>query len=123
MPGMAKLLQQLGIDETEFFRRCNASFKLGVRFDNWSVGESGHPACFFHPFNYPPFVEGRSPAYHFNRFGPPADCTYFADALAPNMAVIRAQKGPRPAGGKDYEAALGYSYHLDAGLFAGFLRD
>ena len=32
VPGMPRSLQQLGIDEREFFRRCNATFKTGVDF-------------------------------------------------------------------------------------------
>ncbi len=123
VPAMPNLLQQLGINETEFIRTCNASFKLGVRFDHWGIADSGDPLRYHHPFNFPRGLAGWSPAYHFNRFGAHPDGADFADCMAPNSAVIRAQRGPRPLGGKDYERAIGYSYHLDAGLFARRLRD
>ncbi|MBT5458126.1 MAG: tryptophan 7-halogenase, partial [Rhodospirillaceae bacterium] len=39
VPAMPRILRQLGISERDFFRRCNASFKLCVRFRNWNVDE------------------------------------------------------------------------------------
>lgn len=123
VPAMPNLLQQLGINETEFLRRCNASFKMGVRFDHWGLDQSGDPLRYYHPFNYPRGLAGWSPAYHFNKFGPQVDGADFADCMAPNSAIIKEHRGPRPLAGGDYESAIGYSYHLDASLFAKLLRD
>lgn len=121
--GMSMLLNQLGVDEAEFMRRCNASFKLAVRFNNWALDGAGRPTSYLHPFNYPDFLNGVCPAYHFNKFGPHQGCTNLADSLVPNTALIDACKGPRYLDGKNYEHEINYAYHLDAGLFGRFLRD
>ena len=34
-PTMRKTLSNLGIDEAEFMRECNATFKHGTKFVNW----------------------------------------------------------------------------------------
>ena len=124
VPGMARLLMQLGIDEAEFFRRCNASFKCGVRFVGWNAHPDGRKRDFIHPFNpATPIDGGHNPAYHFHKFARPLGATDIVDGLVPNVALIDHHKGPREPHRANYEQAIGYSYHLDAALFAGFLRD
>lgn len=126
VPGMPNLLRQINVNETAFFRATNASFKLGVRFVNWQEREAGRPTQYIHPFNSAPTIRGRVPAYHIHKFGGPdgrADGGGdLADAMAPNSSVINDFRGPRPIGAKDYEGMIGYAYHLDASLFAKFLR-
>ncbi len=120
---MARMMAQCGIDEAEFFRRCNASFKMSVRFGNWSQDSNGQPIEFYHPFNTPPYLAGMLPAYHYHRYGPHQGCSDFADSMVVNTALVRARKGPRAIGGKNYESSIGYAYHVDAGLYGNFLRD
>ncbi len=121
--GMSGLLNQLGIDEAAFFRRCNASFKLSVRFENWALDEAGQPIAYLHPFNFPQFLGGFAPAYHFNRFGPHPGCSELTECMVPNPALIEAHKGPRKIGDGNYKNEISYAYHLDAALFGQFLRD
>ena len=61
VPGMYLMLQQLRINEPEFFLRCNATFKCGVRFVNWSADESGESISFIHPFNSSDSIKGIDP--------------------------------------------------------------
>ncbi|CUW31668.1 MULTISPECIES: tryptophan halogenase family protein [Streptomyces] len=44
----------LGMAEHEWMPRCNATYKLGIRFENWR--EKGH--YFYHPFERLPVVDG-----------------------------------------------------------------
>ncbi len=67
VPGMPRLLGQLGIDEKQFFLRCNASFKLGVRFVGWDLDEAGRPLDYFHPFDTIDAIDGVDPSYNFHR--------------------------------------------------------
>src|SRR5262249_52275680 len=36
LPGFVQELKNAKVDEREFVRRCNAAYKLGVRFVNWN---------------------------------------------------------------------------------------
>ena len=121
--GMALLLNHLGIDEAAFIRRCNASFKLAVRFENWGLDRSGAPTSYYHPFNFPSFLGGVTPAHHYNAFGPHPGRDALAECMVPNTAVVEAYRGPRRIDGGNYANDINYAYHLDAALFAEFLRD
>jgi len=123
VPGMPRLIKQLGIDEKQFMRHCNASFKMGVRFVHWHEDDDDRPLEYFNLFNAPAAIHGLSPAYHFHRFEGPERYTAFDEALVPTCELIRARRGPRLAEQGDYESPVGYAYHVDAALFALFLRD
>lgn len=124
VPGMARLLAQLDIDETRFFRHCNASFKCGVRFRGWNLNADGSPHNFIHPFNAARAIGGgHNPAYHFHHFAFGSGSADVVDSLVPNVALIDRRLGPRRKDEATYQGAIGYSYHLDAALFAGLLRD
>ncbi|MEQ8651286.1 MAG: tryptophan 7-halogenase [Kiloniellales bacterium] len=120
--GITNLFRQIGINERDFMRRCNATFKLAAEFVGWNQDEAGDPIYFLHPFNFPKGLDGINPAYHFLRYGS-INGKKAAEALTWNQAIITHKKGPRPLGGKDYEAVVSYAYHLDAALFGPFLRE
>ncbi|MDJ0981114.1 MAG: tryptophan 7-halogenase [Kiloniellales bacterium] len=124
VPGMRELLKQLEIPEATFIERCNASFKLGVRFVNWDKQPDGSPGCYDHPFDgLGVEIEGTNPAYHYHRFGRGGALSNLGDALSPSTRLIEERRGPKTIDQDDYDYAVGYAYHLDAGLFAGLLRE
>jgi flavin-dependent dehydrogenase len=116
-------LKSIGIDEAEFMLRCNASFKLGVNFIDWSRADGSASARFFHPLDNPPACGGHSPVYYYHKFGPHWLGTSYGENVMPNAAVIAAGKGPRPVSAGNYLHDINYGYHLDAALFANFMRD
>ncbi|MEX2408380.1 MAG: tryptophan halogenase family protein, partial [Rhodovibrionaceae bacterium] len=121
VPGMVGLMKTLGVDEFEFFRRCNASFKCGVRFVDWNKRPDGSSQTFVHPFQTAPYLDHFRSAYHFHRFATADDD--FAGSVIANQEMVDAGKGPRPLTAQRYETTFNYAYHLDAGLFANFMRD
>ncbi len=121
VPGMVGLMKSLGIDEFEFFNRCNASFKCGVRFVDWNKKPDGSSQTFVHPFQTAPYIDHFRSAYHFHRFAGAEDD--FAGSVIANQEMVDAGKGPRPLSAKQYDTTFNYAYHLDAGLFANFMRD
>jgi tryptophan halogenase len=123
VPGMPRLLGQLDINEKQFFLRCNATFKLGVGFVHWDEDEAGRPVNYFHPFDSVDSIRGVDPSYHYHRFVGPEHSGEFFDRLLPSGDIIRACKGPRQIQDQDYHYRIRHAYHLDAGLFALFLRD
>jgi tryptophan halogenase len=123
VPSIPSIMRKVGIDETELIRRCNASFKLSVRFDRWFCEASGAWRAFHHPFNMPPALGGVCAAYHFHRYGARNGRTKIAESVIPNVSVAEAGKGPRMLHDGDYDRVIGYAYHLDAALLASFLRE
>ena len=111
----------LGLDEDEFVRRTNATFKLGIEFVNW--GRLGDR--YIHPFGaYGQDMEG----LHFHHFwlrhakaggGRPLDdyC----------MAILAARQGrfqrPDPSKPNSPLSAITYAFHFDASLYARYLRE
>ncbi|KMW60458.1 Tryptophan halogenase [Candidatus Rhodobacter oscarellae] len=120
-PGIVRTLQNAGLSEKEFFKRCNASFKLGVSFDGWNVDAKGKPISYINPFVKAPNIRGIEIANYFAKFG--AGDQDYVGSYAITNDLVRGLKGPRTLGSKEYDQSTGFAYHLDAGRFAGLLTE
>lgn len=125
--------EYLGLEEHEWMPSCNATYKLGIRFENWRA--PGH--YFYHPFERQRVVDGfgltdwwlHNPRS--DRFD--QDC-FLVGALCDD------EKSPRTLDGSLFGCDVGegdsvrttlseqsaqfpYAYHFDASLLANFLRD
>lgn len=121
LPHIKEFNDQLGIDEAEFMRKTQASFKVGIEFRDW--GKKGnsyiHPfGTFGQPFSGAEFqshwtrarLSGRDP-------GPVEDYSYAVTAC-------RRMKFDFPTEDKaSVRSTYSYAYHFDAALYAGFLRE
>ena len=121
VPGMPRSLRQAGLSEKDFFKRCNASFKLGVMFNGWNTDAKGKPINFMNPFQPVPTIKGVDAGYYMLRYG--AEGRDFAQVYSPSVDLFHHCKGPRALGAKPYDGSVGFAYHLDAGAFAGMMRD
>jgi tryptophan halogenase len=122
VPTMKSWFQELDLDESAFITRCNASFKLGVRFVNWDQDINGNPLSYVHPFDgMGDNIAGYNPAYYFHKFNDPGGASNYSIYHSPITAVVEGRKGPRPLDANNFEGVLNYAYHLDAGLFAKYL--
>jgi tryptophan halogenase len=111
----------LGLDEDEFIRKTQATFKLAIEFVDWK--QIGH--TYYHPFGpYGVNMEGLSfHAYYLRALkegwaGPLDD--YSLQALA-----AREEKFSRPLenAGNSPLGEIAYAFHFDAFLYARFLRE
>jgi len=116
-------LNRVGLDESEFIRRCNASFKLAVRFVGWSGTIRNAPTDYYTPLNDPLVCGGLDPIYHFCKFGPHLLGGSFAESVFPNVTLIKAGRGPKRLGAPNYTWDINYAYHVDAALLAEQMRD
>lgn len=127
VPAMPRTLMQLGISEKEFFRRCNASFKLGVRFTNWNVDDQGQPIEFLNAFETEPRLHGHDLTAYYTRYGAGRNGynsgPEFTESHTAVPQLVREFRGPRQVGVDEYASAVHYAYHLDAGLFANLLQE
>lgn len=114
IPSIHRTLHGVDIDETTFMRGCAASYKMGIRFDDWStVG-----AAYWHPFFrfQSSEVQGAAGAWLNSDGSVP-----FADLVSPQPKLAEAGRAPRrPDESPNNDRH--YAYHLDAELFADTLR-
>ena len=110
----------LGIDEVDFVRKTQGTYKLGIEFQDW--GHIGNR--FFHGFgDFGPRIENRSPHHHWLRLRQMGDVPPFEDWSMSTIAA-RLNRFTPPAG--DQPAAMNaysYAYHFDTGLYAAYLRN
>ena len=119
VPVIQALNGLLGIDERDFMRATQATFKLGIEFRDWSRVGNVH-FHFFGDFGAP--IEGIAPHHHWLKLRQLGDSTPIADYSFPYVAGKLGRFAP-PAGDSRSEAAsYKYAYHFDAGLYARYLR-
>ena len=118
-PSMRQTLKQIGVDEAEFVRRCNASFKQGTYFSGWNAGPN---QSYCHPFDAP-IVEGfkNIGEYWLNHKGNRDSSFETAMSLQANLSGDGL--APKTLSTPNYQGHLNYGYHLDAAGFAAFLKD
>ena len=117
IPPIIDLLKFLSINEADFIKNTQATYKLGIKFHDWrSVGQS-----YWHPFGTFGATINRRPFFH-------AWLKAKANGLAPKFndfslcaALGDADKFAFPAG-QGAEAGLRYALHFDAALVARYLR-
>ncbi|UYY79357.1 tryptophan halogenase family protein [Sphingomonas sp. R1] len=103
----------LGINEQVFLRETNATFKLGISFENWQRDGDRY----FHPFG----SIGRAlPLCDFQHFWLEAHARGLGGALGDYSLETQAALSQKFATGDPMP--LAYAYHLDATAYAAFLR-
>ncbi|MBT5047762.1 MAG: tryptophan 7-halogenase [Rhodospirillaceae bacterium] len=114
---------QMHIDEFDFLKNCDASFKSAVRFRGWDDLPDGSKGDYYHPFDSPPFIWGLSPAIHYlKRLKQGAKLPSFAHCMSGLPAMMDACKAPRDFESDFFEQIGSYSYHLDATLLGDYLK-
>ena len=113
IPTARRFHELLGIDEREFVCATQASFKLGIEFENWTrPGER-----YFHSFG----VLGHSTwMADFHHVWLQAREEGVAGELGDYGFELQAAKAEKFLGGKD--SRLNYAYHLDATAYGQYLR-
>ncbi|MCF7518672.1 tryptophan halogenase family protein [Pseudoalteromonas sp. L21] len=113
IPPIRTFHKLLGIDEQEFMRATQATFKLGIRFENWLQPNSDYIHSFgmtgkecwageFHHF-----------WLHWQKMGNTDD---FADYCYELQAAKQGKFGFSP------QNPINYAFHMDASRYAAFLR-
>lgn len=113
IPPLRGFNKLLGIDEQEFMRDIQATFKLGIEFKNWAAkGDS-----YIHSFG----ATGKDCwACDFQHFWLGGLKKGFNDDFGTYCVELQAAKAGRMLGSD--KSRVNYAYHLDAGLYAEFLK-
>lgn len=119
IPPIQNFNQVLELDEDEFIRETNATFKLGIRFNNWRAPG----ASYFHPFGqFGQDMDGISFSAYWMRFARLSGNGDFGRFNAETMAALDNRFGRTPTGeGKD-KYPINYAFQFDAALYAAYLR-
>ena len=121
VPQMPATLNMMKVPLQEFFRRCNATFKLGVMFRQWNVDADGKLIDYLNPFGRPVQIAGAETCHYHHAFG--SGGRDFCQTFTPNLDLVEAHKGPFSVETGKVHPKVGFAYHLDAGAFAKMLSE
>lgn len=113
IPPLVTFNRLLGINEADFMRATQATFKLGILFDNWK--EPGHR--YFHAFGLTGQDHWSAGFQHFWLHGQKNGHTQpYEDYCLELAAAMQGKFAHLP------DDRMNYAYQLDSGLYAKFLR-
>ncbi len=118
-PQLKAFFDRLGITEAEWMPACNATYKSGIRFHNWS-DRAGYES-YFHPFPTELDVHTQAPfQLHTRARRTGRDVHAHPDRFFLSETLGRQRLCPLPS--DNFPFAIGYGYHFDAMLVGEFLR-
>jgi len=117
IPQIHNLIIGLGLDQADFVRATNATFKLGIEFADW-LGEG---SSYIHSFGVTGRGVGLIPFRHLWLRGRSLGVAGDYGDYAFNIAAARLGRMSNRAGTNTIPE-LSYAYHFDASLFAKMLR-
>lgn len=117
IPQIHNLIIGLGLDQTEFLRATNGTFKLGIEFDGWN----GKGSNYIHSFGYTGRGVGLIPFRQLWLRGRALGVAGEFGDYSFNIAAARLGRMSMKAGSNTIPE-LAYAYHFDASLFAKMLR-
>lgn len=122
-PNLRATLQKLGIDESTFMQKCDATFKQGSEFINWMQSKNGRAHRYLHPLNavYHAAYDINLAPYWLQ--GLAGEGVSYDQAVATQTSICRAGLAPKKITTPAYEAIQNYAYHLNANKFAAFLAE
>lgn len=112
IPTLTAFHRLLGINEQAFMKATHATFKLGINFENWKNGNDEY----MHGFGRVGKECWAGEFQHFWLHGKQNNINFDFDNYCPEIQAAKAEKFALAKNG------LNYSYHLDATLYAKFLR-
>lgn len=124
IPSIKQFNKLLEIDENEFMKRTQATIKLGIEFNDWyELNES-----YFHPFGTFGF-DAQAIKFHqlwLRLSRDPQTSNDVGDLWKYNLCTQAAMRGRFVNASADSSSVLStlkYAYHIDAGLYAKYLRE
>lgn len=119
LPHLRFFNQRLGIDEAEFIRATNATFKAGIEFVNW--GERGE--SYIHPFgDYGASINNLG-FHHYWLKARQLGLKHKIDEYSLPVKFCEAGKFDFPLDdNRSINSTYSYAYHIDASEYARYLR-
>lgn len=119
LPHLRFFNQRLGIPEDEFMRATHATFKAGIEFSNWgALGDA-----YIHPFGDYGSSINKIAFHHYWLKARGLGLNHKIDEYSFPVKFCQAGKFDFPSEDiASISSTYSYAYHIDAGLYAKFLR-
>ena len=117
IPNINLTLASIGIDETEFMKAVDGTFKQSIRFVNWLDNKQEsyhHPFC---RYGAGPRDDGGRRWLMSNRSVP------FMETVSAQPAICEMGLSPKMLDNQNSNIDLIYAFHMDAQKFAGYLTE
>ena len=122
LPALRGMLAAIGLDEARFVQACDATFRQGTAFADWSrAGER-----YVHPLEAPsqrPGMPELTPYWLLGQASTDDTPRSLADAVSAQPRVAEAARAPKRATDGDWVGPLSYAYHVDPDRFAALLAE
>ena len=118
-PKMRRFFERIGVSEAEWMPQCNATYKCGIRFPDWSTAP-GHRS-YYHPF-FSHSDDGPIRAFFQNASlrSRNVDVHAHPDTFFISNFLSNHRRAPLPDAQSGYTSD--YAYHFDAALISSFLK-
>ena len=118
-PKMRRFFDRIGVSEAEWMPHCNATYKCGIRFPDWST-KPGYQS-YYHPF-FSQSDDGPIRAFYQNASlrSRNLDVHAHPDTFFISQYLAGQRRAPQPDERSGYVAD--YAYHFDAALIGDFLK-
>ena len=117
-PQLKAFFDRIGVDEAEWMPACDATYKAGIAFHNWSDASPSY----FHPFAGPCDLHTEG-AFHVSAHARRTGADVAADPDRFFLATRIARAGLAPVAPEAFPFGPGYGYHFDAHKVGAFLRE
>ena len=121
IPTINHFNKKLGIDENDFLKKTNGTFKLGIEFIDWTKNGMDY----FHPFaDYGKDINEIAFRHYWFKLDQ-LNQTSPLDEFSLSAVAARQGKFMRPQQGMENSpiANINYAFHFDATLYADYLRE
>jgi tryptophan halogenase len=120
IPTLVRFIRLLNLDEKELMRRCSATYKLAIKFEDWVKDGT----TYWHPFGICARVNGLDLFHYWLKRRLEAGSKLAYSDYCVQALLGAAGKSPWPYGSSsrifDSEA---YAYHLDAAALGDYLKE
>ncbi len=120
IPHIRQFNAMLGVDENEFIQRTQATYKLGIQFSDW--GRLGDR--YIHPFGFFGHdISGVEFHHYWLRLKAQGDDVPLEQFAVAAMAALQGKFAYPVEDPENPLSEYAYAFHLDASLYAQFLRE
>jgi flavin-dependent dehydrogenase len=120
-PTIRRTLQRIGVSETRLVRECGATFKQGIRFENWRHDPAERRSHYMHSFQSTEASSGLDLLPYW-LLGAAGSGSSWAEVNTPQKIVSDAARAPKLISHSEFKGPLTYAYHVDAVRLANLLR-